>query len=157
MRDVKEFRSFLKRKGKENHVVDALTKSCGVFEQFLIKRQKLSLDVADKEDTLAFFDAIKDQKADVGNLLRAVSLYYKFKSKSELSAFASKLRQQRISSTKKPFELKNFRGANPEYADRLSAVGIKNTEQILKSGKTHIGRQKLSTRQEYQLMQYWSS
>lgn len=144
MREVKEFRSFLKRKGKKTHVIDALIKSCSVFEEFLIRRQKLSIDVADKEDILAFFDAVKDQKADIGNHLRAISLYYKFKSKPELSALASKLREQIISSTRKPFELKNFRGVNPEYADRLSAVGIKNAEQILELGKTDIGRQKLS-------------
>ncbi|HVP40439.1 MAG TPA: DUF4332 domain-containing protein [Candidatus Krumholzibacteriaceae bacterium] len=144
MQDAEEFKSFLKKKGKKNHVVDALIKSCSAFEVFLIKRQKLSMDVADKEDVLAFFDAVKDQKANVGNHLRAISLYYKFKSKPELSALVSGLRQQRISSTKKSFELKNFRGVNPEYINRLSAAGIKNAEQVLKSGKTHVARQKLS-------------
>jgi predicted flap endonuclease-1-like 5' DNA nuclease len=144
MQNAEEFRSFLKRKGKKNNVVDALIKSCGVFEEFLIKRQKLNMDVADKEDMLAFFDAVKGQKANVSNHLRAISLYYKFKSKPELSALASELRQQRISSTKKPFELKNFRGVNPEYANRLSAIGIKNAEQMLEAGKTHVARQKLS-------------
>lgn len=143
-RDAEEFRIFLRRKGKKNHVVDGLVKGCGVFESFLLKRQKASMDVADKEDVLAFFDAIKDRKSDVGNLLRAVSLYYRFKSNSELSAVVSKLREQKISPARKSFELKNFRGISLAYTVRLSALGIRTAEQLLKLGKTRIDRQQLS-------------
>ena len=144
MKDIEEFRIFLKRKGMKTHVVDGLVKRCSVFEDFLRNRQKVSMDKADKEDVLAFFDATKDRKAEVGNLLRAVSLYYRFKSKPELSAVASKLREQRISSARKSFELKNFRGINAEYAAKLSAVGVRNAEQLLQLGKTRTDRRKLA-------------
>ena len=144
MREGEEFRRYLIKKGKKNHVIEGLIKRCSIFEDFLRKRQKLDMDAADEEDILAFFDAVKDQKADVGNYLRAIGLYYKFKSKLELHALASNLREQKISSTKKPFEIRNFRGVNLEYADRLYAVNIKNAEQMLGLGKTRVSREKLA-------------
>ena len=144
MQEVEEFRRYLRKKGKKNHVVDDLIRRCDVFGDFLHKRKRLYVDEANKEDILAFFDAIKDEKSGAGNYLRAIGLYFKFKSKSELSALASNLRRQKISSTRNPFEIRNFRGINPEYANRLAALGVKNAEQMLKLGKTRIGRQKLS-------------
>jgi len=144
VQEVEEFRKYLRKKGKKNRVIDGLIKRCNIFEEFLHKRQKHGMDVADKEDLLAFFDAIKDQKADVSNHLRAIGLYYRFKSKSELSILASNLREQRLSSTRKSFELRNFRGVNPEYADRLAAEGVKNAKRMLELGKTQISRQRLS-------------
>jgi hypothetical protein len=146
MQDVEEFGNFLKRSSKKDHVVDGLIKLCTVFEEFLRKTRKCSIDAAGKEDIVAFFDVVKDQKAQVSNYLRAISLYYRFKSKTELSALASRLREQRISSAKKSFELSKFRGVNLVYADRLSAVGVRNVEQMLELGKTRVGRQKLSDR-----------
>ncbi len=145
MQEVEEFRKYLRKRGKKNHIINGLIKHCSLFEDFLHKRRKeLSMDVADKEDILAFFDAVKNQKADVGNHLRAIALYYKFKSKSELSSLADKLREQRISSTKRSFELRNFRGVNSEYVERLAAAGIRNTKKILELGKTGSDRQRLS-------------
>jgi hypothetical protein len=146
MQEVDEFRKYLRKKGKKNHVVDDLIRRCDIFEEFLHKRKKLHVDEANKEDILAFFDTIKDEKSGAGNYLRAIGLYFRFKSKSELSALASNLRRQKISLTKKPLEISNFRGINPEYANRLAALGVKNAEQMLELGKTHIGRQKLSNK-----------
>jgi len=144
MQEVEEFRRYLRKKGKKNHVVDDLIRRCDVFGDFLHKRKRLYVDEANKEDILAFFDAIKDEKSGAGNYLRAIGLYFKFKSKSELSDLASNLRRQKISSTRKPFELRSLRGINPEYANRLAALGVKNAEQMLELGKTRIGRQRLS-------------
>ncbi len=144
MREVDEFRSFLVKKGKKNHVADSLIKRCGIYEEFLHDKQIHSIDFASKEDIQAFLDSIRDQRGDVSNCLRAISLYYGFKSKPELSAMASKLREQRLSSARKPFALRDFRGVNPEYANRLASVGVKNAEQILAVGKTRVDRQRLS-------------
>jgi predicted flap endonuclease-1-like 5' DNA nuclease len=144
MQEVEEFRKFLRKKGKKSHVVDDLVKRCDVFEDFLRKRKKSHVDEADKEDVLAFFDAMKDEKSGVGNYLRAISLYFKFRQKSESSTLASNLRRQKIASTRNAFEIRNFKGINPEYATRLTAAGIKDAEQMLEAGKTRTDRQKLS-------------
>jgi len=95
MQEVEEYRKYLRKIGKKNHVVDDLIRRCDIFADFLHKRKKLHVDEANKEDILAFFDAIKDEKSSTGNYLRAIGLCFKFKSKSELSALASNLRRQK--------------------------------------------------------------
>ena len=95
MQECEEFRKYLRKKGKKNHVVDDLIRRCDIFGDFLRKRGKLHVDEANKEDILAFFDAIKDEKSGTGNYLRAIGLYLKFKSRSELSALANDLRRQK--------------------------------------------------------------
>jgi hypothetical protein len=49
-----------------------------------------------------------------------------------------------MSSARKTYALKDFRGANHEYVSRLASAGIKNAEQMLALGKTRASRQKLS-------------
>lgn len=41
MQKAEEFRKYLRRKGKKNHVVDDLIKRCKAFEEFLDGRQKI--------------------------------------------------------------------------------------------------------------------
>jgi len=144
MQDIEEFRKYLKRKGKKNHVAEGLIKRCNVFEGFLHKNEKSEMDMASKEDIHAFYNSIKDQKKDANNHLRAISLYYKFKSKPELSALASELRRQKIASERKPYPLKNFREVNPEHVNKLATIKVKYAEHMLELGRTQIGRQKLS-------------
>ena len=43
-----------------------------------------------------------------------------------------------------PFKLKNFLGVNPDYCARLEAVGIKNTGQMLKAGRTPSRRREIA-------------
>jgi hypothetical protein len=83
---------------------------------------------------------VKDQKTDVNNHLRAIGLYYRFASRPDLSALASNLREQRISSARKPFELKNFKGVNKKHVILLEREGIRNADQMLELGKTPASR-----------------
>jgi hypothetical protein len=144
MRNVEGFREYLKRKGKKSHVVEDLIRRCNGFEEFLHQRQESSIDDASKEDMLAFLDVMKNQKTNVNNYLRAIGLYYKFTSKPELSALASSLRKQKISSTRKPFKLKKFRGVNKKYIILLEKEGIINVDQMLEKGRTSHDRKELS-------------
>jgi predicted flap endonuclease-1-like 5' DNA nuclease len=144
MQKVEEFRKYLRKKGKKNHIVDDLIKRCEVFEGFLHGRQKSSIDDANKEDLQAFLDAMKDQQADVNNYLRTIGLYYRFAPKSDLSVFASSLREQRISSAKKSFPLKSFKDVNKKYVMQLEKEGICNVAKMLELGKTPVSRRKLS-------------
>jgi hypothetical protein len=45
-----------------------------------------------------------------------------------------------------PFKLKNFMGVNPEHIANLEALGIKNTTQMLKAGRTPSLRRELADR-----------
>jgi predicted flap endonuclease-1-like 5' DNA nuclease len=80
----------------------------------------------------------------VNNYLRAIGLYYRFASRPDLSALANSLRKQRISSAKKSFALKNFRGIDKKHVMRLEKEGIYNVDQMLERGKTPTSRQKLA-------------
>ena len=144
MQKTEEFRKYLRRKGKKNHVVDDLVRRCRVFEEFLGGRQKSGMDDADKGDIQAFLDKIGDQKTGLNNYLRAISLYYGFVSRPDLSALANSLRKQRISAAKKSFELKNLRDVDKKHVMRLEKEGIFNVDQMLELGKTPSSRQKLA-------------
>jgi len=146
MQKFSDFKRYLRRKGKRNHVAEDLVRRCNVFEEFLLKRGKSSIDDANRNHIQAFYDAIKDRKTGVGNDLRAIGLYYRFKSRSELSGLASDLREQRISSKRKPFELKEFRGANQEHIMLLGKEGIVDVDQMLENGRTPHDREELSRR-----------
>ena len=144
MQNLEEFRRHLKRKGKRDHVVDDLLRRCSVFQEFLHKKQKKSMDSANKEDVLAYFDAIKDQKRGINNDLRAIDLYYGFTSNKELCALAGNLREQRIVSNRKPFKLKKFRGTNKRHIMLLEKEEVTNVNQMLERGKTPHDRKELS-------------
>ena len=143
MRNVDEFRGYLKRKGKKNHVVDDLIGRCVAFEGFLRKTQKFMED-ADEEDIRTFVDDIQDRKSGVNNYLRAIGLYYRFMSRSDLSALAGDLREKRISLKRKPFMLKGFRGVKRKHINLLEKEGIVDVGQMLKRGKTPRDRMELS-------------
>jgi hypothetical protein len=95
---------------------------------------------------LAFLNEIRDQKSGVGNYLRAIGLYYRFASRSELSIFAGNLRKQKISSGRKSFALNDFRGIDRVYVTMLAKEGITNANQMLETGKTPASRQELSNK-----------
>jgi predicted flap endonuclease-1-like 5' DNA nuclease len=146
MRNPEDFRKYLRRKGKKDHVVDDLMTRCELFQQFLQERSKQGLDKADDADLLDYVDGLKDKKTDVNNHLRAIALYYKFKSNSKLSSLASNLRSQRISAVRKSFALGDFRGINRKYLALLEKEGITTADQILERGKTPESRKDLSVK-----------
>jgi len=141
--DAAEFRKYLKRKGKKDHVIDDLIKRCELFQQFL-KRSKDDLDSADKVDLLDYVERLKDMKTDLNNHLRAIALCYRFKSNPELSSLANNLRSQRISSVKKSFRLRDFREISKKNLAQLEKEGIATADQMLERGKTPESRRELS-------------
>ena len=144
MQNLEEFRRYLRRKGKRDHVVDDMLRRCSVFQEFLHEKRKTSMDNANKEDVLAYFDAIKDQKRGINNDLRAIGLYYGFASNKELCALAGNLREQRIASNRKPFKLKKFRSIDKRQIMLLEKEGIIDVNQMLERGKNPNDRKELS-------------
>jgi len=144
MLEFDEFRKYLKRRGKKSHVVEDLISRCRVFAEFLQQKRKTNIDDGTKEDLEAFYEAIKHKTTGVNNDLRAISLYYRFKSRSELLDYASSLREQRISVKRQPFKLRDFRGVKREYVKLLEEHGIVTVGQMLERGKTPRDRKELS-------------
>jgi predicted flap endonuclease-1-like 5' DNA nuclease len=141
---VEGFRKYLKQKGKKDHVVEDLIKRWTVFKNFLLQQRKSSIADSSKADILAFLEKTEGNESNINNNLRAIGLYYRFISRPDLSAYASDLRQQRISSAKKSLPLKAFKGVNRNFIKTLADNGIVNANQMLEFGKTPAGRQELS-------------
>ncbi len=141
---VEEFRKYLKKAGKKDHVADDLVERCELFEQFLRKTRKHDMDSADRRDIMDYSEKMENGRADINNHLRAIALYYRFNSNPELSALASNLRSQRISLVKKAFKLENFKGVNKKHITLLEKEGIINADQMLEKGKTVHDRRELS-------------
>jgi hypothetical protein len=75
---------------------------------------------------------------------RAIALYYSMSGKRDLSAVAGDHREEATAKSRKPFEIKNFRGVARDQVDRLRAVGIVDVDQMLRRGRTRDSREKLS-------------
>lgn len=103
----------------------------------------MHLEEASDEDLMEFVAKLdKKSKTKAKGFLWAIRYYYDYISDDEMRDLAGRLRAERIDRT--PFLLKNFRGVNPESIDKLAEIGIKNVNQMLKSGPTIEERKRLS-------------
>ena len=141
-----EFARFLKRRGKNEHVVDELIEGCVFFEKHLSKQGCADIDHATKEDITRFIQAAENERRNSKNILRALALYYHFQSRTDLSRYASSLREKRIAKTRSVFKLSQFRDADSNYIDCLQTLGIENVQQMLQAGRTPRDRALLSKR-----------
>ncbi len=56
--------------------------------------------------------------------MRALALYYRFAENPTLAKLAGDIREQELARTRNTFDLREFSGVNPDYIDRLEALGI---------------------------------
>jgi hypothetical protein len=143
--DEPSFRKFLKRQGKQEHVVDGLVAQVRQFEAYLAAERHAGLDEAGQAEMEAYIASL--QAAGPGQArkkVRGVALYYQFTGNEALAGAASAFREQEIAQTRRAFRLKEFRGVSAEHAARLEAAGITDVEQMLDAGGTPQGRQRLA-------------
>lgn len=140
--DEAGFRKFLKRTGKQAHVIDALVSQARAFEEHLLARQGISLAEASELHLRAYLDGLQVDEGRVP--LRGIALYFTFSGSTNLAELASSLREARVASGRKAILLRDFRGVNPADAERLSALGVRSTMDLLRLGSTPEDRQKLA-------------
>lgn len=139
-----KFATFLKKKGKKEHVVKGLVNSVKKYEQYL-RENDISLDNATPEILDEYLTDLQfDSKVNLKNRLRAIGLYYRYVQNTELAGLASQLREQKISKTRSSTPLKDFRGINSKHLKALESFGIKNAEKMVNQGSTQSQRKKLS-------------
>jgi hypothetical protein len=139
--DEEDFKKYLKRGGRSQSVLERVIRQVKLFEQYLQERDT-TLDNASPGDLEAFVEFIETDKKSAKNVLWAICYYYEYTSNGDMRSLASTLRGQRIK--KKPFSLKDFRGVNTNYIEKLATKGIKNVDHMLQKGKTAQKRQLLS-------------
>jgi predicted flap endonuclease-1-like 5' DNA nuclease len=155
--DEDGFRRFLIRGGRSTSAVNRCIIFMSEFEDFLLENQNgVSLEEAQGEDLLAFISTMDaSSKTKAKKYLWAIRYYYDFIANVQMRDLASNLREERME--RNPLLLKEFRGVDPEYIQKLAENGIKNVDQILAAGGTLTGRKILaqstgipqSTIQEY--------
>jgi hypothetical protein len=139
-----EFRSYLKSRGKKDHVIDGLIHHVTEFEKHLQNASSKSLDQASSKDLQQFIEiAEKWQSGLAKKYCRGIALYYKFID-SQLHLTASKYRESAISKTRRNFPLKKLQRMNKNHIESLAAIGIKDTMQMLEACKTPSLRKKLA-------------
>jgi hypothetical protein len=141
---MEEFRAFLKRGGRSPSAVKRCLRMVQEFEQYLYLHQAgVHPDEAGPGELAAYVAWIeREPEASAKTHLWALRYYYQYTSNEDMEYLASVLRQHRIS--RKPFALKDFRGVDLEYVEKLSAAGIRDVNQMLQAGRTPSNRQELA-------------
>lgn len=139
-----DFRNYLKKGGRSQSAINRAMRYVRDFESFLSEeRNGKNLDQAELDDLEHFVTWIeKEPKTSAKGHLWGLAYYFDYSSNEEMRHLAGVLRGQRIKRT--PFPLREFRGVNPAYAEKLATAGIKNVNQMLKKGRTSEDRKELS-------------
>ena len=123
--DEEAFRKFLKRDGRSASTADNVLSIVRGYEEFLRKlRQGKGLDQATPSDLEAFTSWYEETKGkSAKRQLWGIRYYYRFTTNEELRNKTSELRERRTARTRKPFRLKEFRGVNTDYVEKLNETG----------------------------------
>ena len=143
--DEKDFRDFLKKLGKKNHVIDGLVGQVTRFDEFLRSQRGRDLDSAMEQDILDYA-ALLDGKVpgSAGKGVRGLALYFRHAGKESLSKAASSLREQAVVVKRRPFRLADFPGIPAEATRALQDAGIRTCEQMLEAGNDPQARRELA-------------
>jgi hypothetical protein len=141
-----EFRKYLKRGGRSASVIERCVRQQAEFQAYLDEVYPgTSVDEATPEMLENYVSWVESEpKTSAKNHLWALRYYFDFIHADEMKSLAGELRQERIK--RKPFQIKKFRGLNPEQVEKLAAEGIENVKQMVAAGKTPAQREALSKR-----------
>lgn len=138
----KDFTTFLKRGGRSKSALNRILTLVKAFEQFLKDKRDTNLDEAGPEDLKDYVNYVEQDKKSAKTHLWAIQYYYEFTNNNDMKEVTGVLRGQRM--TKKPFQLKNFKGVNCEHVNILQERGIDTVDQMVTAGKTPEERQRLA-------------
>ena len=142
--DEDRFSNYLIKGGRSTTAVNRCLTYVAEFEDFLKEsNQGKTLDEAQGEDLVDYvlmLDASSNAKAK--KHLWAIRYYYDYALNAELRDLTASLREERID--RKPFPLKEFRGVDPGYIEKLAIAGIENVVQMLAAGETLKDRELLA-------------
>ncbi len=140
--DEPGFRDFLKKKGKQNRVIDGLVREVRQLEAHLAGPGGVSLSGASERFLEAY--ARRLSSPEIKRRMRAVDLYFQFAGLPALASAAGRLREREVAKTRRPFQLRGFRGVDLAAVARLEEVGITNVAQLLAAGRSPEARQQLA-------------
>lgn len=138
------FYHFLRKSGREEPVARKVIKLVNRYEIYLQEEKGcITIEKAGPEELTDFIEQIEREKKGSGKkYLYGVIYYYTFSGDQEMKKVAVEMREERIK--RSSFKLEEFMGVNEEYIQRLEAIGIRNTSQMLAAGKTPEKRSELA-------------
>jgi hypothetical protein len=144
--NVEAFQKFLKHSGRSPSMVKRVVAHVDEYKRYLQEKRNLeNPNKASAEDLKAFVSYVEEKrKGSSKNYLHSIRYYYDYASNEEMRNLAGNLRRQRIVQT--AFLLRDFRGINKVYVDKLAAIGIRNVKDMLLAGQTRQAREGLSAR-----------
>lgn len=141
------FSRYLKKKGKQDHVIRGLMAQVSRFEGWLQERYQKELDAASGEQILVYLGELEVQKKGLGKKnARGIALYYSALGMRELALKANDYREEAIAGERGGFNLKEIRGINLEHLVTLEKAGIRTTAALLEASRTVGERQALAKR-----------
>jgi hypothetical protein len=140
--DEDNFRTFLKRAGKKEHVVDGLVSQVRAFENYLGEMGWGGLEAVSGQEIEEYAETLS--QSEIKARMRGLALYYRFAGNEPLARLAGSLRERETAKSRRVFKLREFRGVKVEEVERLEALGIVAVEDMLAAGRTPEDRQLLS-------------
>ncbi len=139
-----EFREFLKRQRRNASAIEQIIPFVSAFEAYLENFYAgKSIEQTTPESLESYVSWLESETGESASKpLWGLRYYFDFIENQELSDWAGELRSERVK--RKPFMIKNFRGANPEYIAKLDALYIENRDQMLDAGRKPHLRQALA-------------
>jgi hypothetical protein len=144
--NVEAFEKFLKHGGRSSSMAKRVVAHVDEYKRYLREERNCETpDEAGTKDLKAFVSYVEEKrKGSSKNYLHSIRYYYDYALNEEMRSLAGNLRRQRIVQT--PFPLRDFRGINQVYVDKLAAIGIRNVKDMLLAGQTHKATQELAAR-----------
>jgi hypothetical protein len=139
-----EFRIFLKEKRRKETAIEQILSYVDDYERYFHEYYpEKTIDHTTTESLESYVSWLESEtEASASKPLWALRYYFDFIENEVLSKLAGELRSERIK--RKPYFIKYFRGVTSTDIDKLNALYIENTDQMLEQGRTPKLRKALS-------------
>ncbi len=139
MMDEQAFAVFMKRNQRPDSVAKRSLQSVRRFEDFL-RTQAKTIDLAETKDLEMFAKELGDARSVKGTM-HGLRYYFEFVKNPEMARAASKIRSRYLQT--KSMRLKDFLRIDVSDVERLEALGIRDADKMLESGRTEPLRRSL--------------
>ncbi|UCF58483.1 MAG: DUF4332 domain-containing protein [Candidatus Bathyarchaeota archaeon] len=137
--DEEGFKRYLKKIGRSERKIEFDIRNMKNFEEYLLKHKRKKLEEAAPNDLKDFVDWAEETGLKIW--LWVFNRYYGYKQNDVMFCALNELLGIQ---SMKVLKLKDFLGVNRQHVQALKAKGVVTAEQMLDTGLTREGREKLA-------------
>ena len=144
--DQLEFKTYLKRNGRKATAIEQILTYLSEYTVYFQSHYPdKEIEQTTPESLESYTSWLESETgASASKHLWALRYYFDFIENQELSTLAGDMRAERIK--RKPFKIQNFRGVEPDTADKLAELDIENTDQMIDAARTPRLREALASK-----------